>query len=101
MIFSLFLFNYECTIKFSIVRNADPATRSAPSLLLQRARGLLVCVQFSACQRVCLLSLLPFSSFHCILRNPRIIPFTPQSHKQIVKQSYLHILLGLPCDFYI
>ena len=64
MIFSLFLFNYECTIKFSIVRNADPATRSAPSLLLQRARGLLVCVmQFSACQRVCLLSLLPFSSF--------------------------------------
>ena len=63
MIFSLFLFNYECTIKFSIVRNADPATRSAPSLLLQRARGLLVWVQFSACQRVCLLSLLPFSSF--------------------------------------
>ena len=46
MIFSLFLFNYECTIKFSIVRNADPATRSAPrySLLLQRARGLLVTV---------------------------------------------------------
>ena len=52
MIFSLFLFNYECIIKFSIVRNADPATRSAPSLLLQRARGLLVCVQFSACIRV-------------------------------------------------
>ena len=82
MIFSLFLFKYECTIKFSIVRNADPATRSAPSLLLQRARGLLVCVQFSACQRVCLLSPSSFPASSISLG----IPGSFHSHHKLTKK---------------